>query len=293
MARRAIGGSTARRSYAADATDGGTPLVSAPRRVKKAVLAASDDDDDYGTVEASAFKAEETGECSDVLGKKREGASAWEVGDEAWLSDSGTSTHMMPSADGMINYRECNLKLRIADGSTRMIEGYGGINVFFRPGNGVVRVTLTNVVRVPDLRHHIFSLPSLVKNGHTDEGRPAGIVVKLKSERSIVFPLNGNLYSLYGYRIDCNTRDDACAVLVPRKLPNKPVVNINDYHCATGHSNEALLRKTAEQQGIVLEGKLLECKGCSMSKGLRRGIKQSTHTHTLEQIRSSVGFSWI
>ena len=62
------------------------------------------------------------------------------------------------------------------------------------------------------------------------------------------------------------------------KLPNRPVVNINDYHCAAGHFHEALLRKNAEQQGIVLERKLLECKGCSMAKGLRRGIKQSTHT---------------
>ena len=185
---------------------------------------------------------------------------------------------MTPSADGMINYRGCNLKLRIADGSTRTIEGYGDINFVFRSENGLVRVTLTNVAHVPDLRYHLFSLPTLVKHGHTFEGRPAGIVVKLKSERSIVFPLTGNLYSLYGYRVDCSTRGDTCAVLAPGKLINKPVVNINDYHCAAGHSHEELLRKTAEQQEVVLEGKLLECKGCSMAKGLRRGIKQFTHT---------------
>ena len=117
-----------------------------------------------------------------------------------------------------------------------------------------------------------------MKHGHNFEGRSAGIVVKLKSERSIVFPLTGNLYSIYGYRVDCSIRGDACAVLAPGKLPSKPVVNINDYHCAAGHSHEALLRKTAEQQRVVLELKLLECKGCSMAKGLRRGIKQSTHT---------------
>ena len=118
-----------------------------------------------------------------------------------------------------------------------------------------------------------------MKDGHTFEGRPAGIV-KLKSERSIVFPLTGNLYSLYDYRVDCGTRGDACAVLALGKLTIKLVVNINDYHCAAGHSHEALLRKTAEQQGIVLEQKLLECRGCSMAKGLRLGIKQSTHART-------------
>ena len=42
---------------------------------------------------------------------------------------------MTPSADGMINHRECNLKLRVADSSTRTIEGYGDINFAFRFGS--------------------------------------------------------------------------------------------------------------------------------------------------------------
>ena len=85
---------------------------------------------------------------------------------------------------------------------------------------------LTNVAHVPDVRYHPFSLSTLVKNGRTFGGRPAGIVVKLKSERSIVSPLTGNLYSLYGIRVDCGTREDVHAVLAHGKLFNKPVVNI-------------------------------------------------------------------
>ena len=89
----------------------------------------------------------------------------------------------------MINHRECKLKLRIADGSTRSIEGYGDIHFVFRSANGLVQVLLTNVAHVPDLRYHLFSRPTLVKNGQTFEGQPTGIVVKLKSKRSIVVPL--------------------------------------------------------------------------------------------------------
>ena len=140
-----------------------------------------------------------------------------------------------------------------------------------------MQVWLTNVAHVPDLRYYPFSLPTLVKNGHAFEEHPTGVVVKLKSERSIVFPLTRTLYNLYGYRVDCSSREKACALLAPGQLPNKPAININDCHCAAGHSLKVLLRKTAEQQGIVLEGKLLECRGCSMAKGLRKGIKQSTH----------------
>ena len=41
-----------------------------PTSKEEAVLVASDDDDDYDTVKASAFKAEEAGECNDVLDRK-------------------------------------------------------------------------------------------------------------------------------------------------------------------------------------------------------------------------------
>ncbi|CAN0515573.1 unnamed protein product, partial [Scytosiphon promiscuus] len=95
------------------------------------------------------------------------------------ICDSGTSTHMTPSAECMINYRACNLKLLIADGSTRSIEGCGDINSVFRSGNGLVKVPLTNVAHVPDLRHHLCSPPTLIKNGHAFERCPTEIVVRL------------------------------------------------------------------------------------------------------------------
>ena len=72
------------RSDAADETDRGTLLMSAPCK-EEIVLAASSevgamgDHGDDGTDQASAFKAEETGECSDVLGKIGEEESTWQV----------------------------------------------------------------------------------------------------------------------------------------------------------------------------------------------------------------------
>ena len=61
------------------------------------MLAVSNEDGD-GTVQASTFKADEAGACSDVLVRMGEGEPAWEVGDQAWLCDSGSSTYMTPSA---------------------------------------------------------------------------------------------------------------------------------------------------------------------------------------------------
>ena len=69
-----------------------------------------------------------------------------------------------------------------------------------------------------------------------------------------MFLLSGILLSLCGY----SGRENTCAVLAPGLLPNKPAIDLNDFHCAAGHSHEVLLRETAKQQGVVLEGELLE-----------------------------------
>ena len=262
-----------------------------PTSKEEAVLAALDDDNDDDTVETATFKAGEAGECSDVLGRKGEEESVWQVGDEALLGDSGVSTHMTPSADCMISYRECNLKLRIADDPTRTIEGYGDVNFGFRSGTGLVRVLLTNVAHVPYVRFHICSLPTLVKNSHTFEGRPGRIVVKLKSERSIAFPLAGNLYSLYGYRVDCSTQERCLCCTHPGKLPSKPVVNMNNYHCAAGHSHKHCSARPRSSNRSSSR------KNCWIAQGapwqrVSAEVLRSLHTRADKKLGRVCGFEW-
>ena len=72
------------------------------------------------TVQSSVFKTEETGGCSDG---SEEWESAWQLGDEAWVCDSGAGTRMTSSADCVLNYRDISHELRIANGSTRSIKG--------------------------------------------------------------------------------------------------------------------------------------------------------------------------
>ena len=117
-------------------------------------------------------------------------------------------------------------------------------------------------------------------------------MARLKLGRSIVFPFSGILYSLYGYRVDRSSEEKACVVLAPEQPHQKSAININDFHCAAEHS-QVLLCKTAQQQGIVLEGELLECRGCSTAKGLPKSIKQSTYTRVETKLGTVFcGFEW-
>ena len=77
--------------------------------------------------------------------------------------------------------------------------------------------------------------------------------------------------------------ESARAVLAPGKMSvDHNQVDINLFHQSHGHLHEGLLRATAKQLGVTLVGKLHECKGCSMAKGLRKPIPTSTTTRAVK-----------
>lgn len=151
VARRVLGGPTARRRLTDGGTDGGHTAGVCPTSKEEAVLAVTseaglwDDEGRDGTFQTSAFKAEETGERGDALRTIGDCMLVSQVGDEACICNSRASAYMTRSADRMANYYECSCKLRITDGRTQSVEGYGVIGFVFRPGDGLVGVLLTIV----------------------------------------------------------------------------------------------------------------------------------------------------
>ena len=82
------------------------------------------------------------------------------------------------------------------------------------------------------------------------------------------FPSVGRLNFLYVYRPGMLVDETTNASMAPGPMPNNrdTAVDINDFHASHAHAREGALRKTAKQMGVTLEGKLHECKGCSMAK---------------------------
>lgn len=128
------------------------------------------------------------------------------------------------------------------------------------------------------LPYHFVSITALIGRGHTSEGGPREILAKLTTTQIILFPLVGKLHTLNDFRPGSITKC-ACAVISTGRMPPNftGIVDTNDFHCALGHFHEVLLRKTAEYQGVILEGMLHECRGCSLATGLKGIIKRLTH----------------
>ena len=141
------------------------------------------------------------------------------------------------------------------------------------------RVKMNDVAHVPQLSHNLISLPSMTLKGHTYTGDKGGVTLKLKGGETVFFPLVGKLCRQYGFRPEAagSMEDTACTTIAPgkTKTPTTPT-DINILHCTFGHTHEVLLKK--EQQGVNPSRELLECRGCSMARGLRKPIARSTHT---------------
>ena len=53
----------------------------------------------------------------------------------------------------------------------------------------------------------------------------------------------------------------ALAQFAPGKIPSVSPVDINTFHTSHGHVYDKLLRTTAKQLGVVVDGSLRECEG--------------------------------
>ena len=77
----------------------------------------------------------------------------------------------------------------------------------------------------------------------------------------------------------------AFPVLAPGSIASiETSVDINVFHCVHGPSNELLRREIGESLGVELIGKLGPCTGCSMAKGYRNPIPDSTKLRAIEKL---------
>ena len=83
----------------------------------------------------------------------------------------------------------------------------------------------------------------------------------------------------FGYPTNRSSEENVHAVISPGARPTpSTAAGINEFHCSHGHMHEDLLRKTAKQIGVKLQGQLVPCQGCSEAKGIRKPVKPFTYT---------------
>ena len=104
------------------------------------------------------------------------------------------------------------------------------------------------------------------------------MTLHLKNGKTLFGPSVGKLNYFSGCRRPLDSSSFALATVAPGKIPSVSPVDINTFHTSHEHVHEKLLRSTAKQLRVVLEGSLRKCEGCSVAKGLGKPIGRTTST---------------
>ena len=160
------------------------------------------------------------------------------------------------------------------------MEGIGNLPISFWSGKGWVQIILPNVAHVPLLGYNLLSLKRMADRGHKYVGEKKGVALCLKNAKTLFGPSVEELNYLSGFQRPRDSSSFALATIAPGTIASVSPVDINTFHTSHGHVHEKLLRSTAEQLEVFLEGSLRECEGCSVAKDLGKPIGRITSTRT-------------
>ena len=142
-----------------------------------------------------------------------------------------------------------------------------------------MQVVLPNVAHVPLLGYNLLLLKRMADRGHKYVGEKTGVTLHLKSGKTPFGPSVRKLNDLSSFRRHFDSSNVvALARIAPGNISSVSPVDINTFHTSHGHVHEKLLRSTAKQLGVILDGSLREWEGCSVAKSLAKPIGRTTST---------------
>ena len=170
------------------------------------MLGKTSTDDDSSVCSEADVEAYTTLEikASECLVSMMEEGEIRQMGDDLWLPGTGATSHFTYDPRLLEDYAECSRVLHCAGGNRFPIVGTGTLRLSLRSGEGMVCVTLMNVIHLPGISHHLMSLLRRIADaGNKYIGTREGIrIVFAKSGDELFAPSCRQLNGLFGYRTD-------------------------------------------------------------------------------------------
>jgi hypothetical protein len=190
-----------------------------------------------------------------------------------WIADSGATTHMTNSLEGMFDLADAKISISVGDGRKMKTLKTGKWRGTAIDSEGTRRqITLSNVSFVPDLMVNLFSLTAVMDNGFQVDGNNKGINVQkdnwsMRFDKRIGTP-KGHVFAI---------------TMIPEGNNNHEMANVTvpyeDAHQLLGHPGKNKLIGTSERLKWTLSKQTLnDCSDCLVGKAKRLKLnKESTN----------------
>ena len=188
-----------------------------------------------------------------------------------WLADSGASTHMGPSDEGMFNVRKVRSEVKLGNGEVLISDKIGDRRVCKMTDRGMEQsIVIKDYKHVPGLKVHLFSLTKAMKNGWCLGNK--GMTFTLR-KGAICIAFDDTIKTAHGFI--------SGAQMVPVHteelnvgLVRRGAIDVNQLHRALGHPGEDLVRATAAHYGWKLRNKMEPCEDCMLAKSRQKDVSK-------------------
>ena len=202
-----------------------------------------------------------------------------ETNNSEWFIDSAASKHMTFNKSAMSNYslfdKSDAHNVALGDGYVVQAEGKGEVKLLVRSKDKVVKLTLHNVLYVPNLSKNLLSVNSITEKGagvYFDNSK----CTLVKDDKSYEI---GHAYKGKLYRLNTNLEEASVAQSL--------------WHQRMGHMNTSYVEKLSNgniAKGVSYDEKDVNCKPCTLGKMKKQPFPISTSktSRVLELIHSDL-----
>ena len=194
-----------------------------------------------------------------------------EIGEKnLWIADSGATSHMVNSMQGLTNVKSVSeRKVAIGDGTFMNIDKVGDWQGWIVKEDGSkVAIKIQDVVLVKGLKCNLFSITAMLNKGWKLQGDKNGVKIK---KGSVMMVFDKVIKSTNGYLLG--------KLMVPRDESATTEVSMiaNDaktLHDRLGHPGRAILKETMEKMGFAAKIDDFDCESCKVAKAKQMNLNK-------------------
>ena len=187
---------------------------------------------------------------------------------DLWIGDTGASTHMKNTLDGLYNLQKEEITVKIGNGLRLKSTTIGSLKGIVEQNDGTkINVVLNDVAYVPELTANLFSITKALQNGF-----------KLSNEENIMILSKGSKTIKFD-NLQKTGKGYCPGIKIKIKSPNE-IANVaqtltySEAHQKLGHPGEEATRATAAKLGWKLTIKTEECEACPIGKARQKNLNK-------------------
>ena len=190
-----------------------------------------------------------------------------------WIADSGATSHMTNSLEGLYDVTESTSGIKLGDGKIVASTKCGKLKGVIQQQDGSTKeLVLTNVKYVPSLSCNLFSILDAIDKGCKFNGEKvngAAVMTLTKGSLKIVFDqkIKTANMDLLGFKFARMIPEAAMTSLHPGNKVKTAV-----FHHQLGHPSEAVTRAMARYLQVEMSGSMPPCENCAMGKARQKNV---------------------